>query len=405
MLKGRTPKDIKKYLDTFVIGQESAKRELSILLFNHVSRIYHKANQFDHLPLPPRLTGLICGPTGTGKTYMCSKSAEFIGLPFVKIDATSIVPHGYSGKDIHDLIADELYRKYNGTAEYNLINFAIVYIDEFDKITGRAQTTSSDDFKGDKQNTLLTIFEGKEFNVGRQAVNTNNMLFILSGVFKPEDSSNEVGFKGEFKDSLSVKVTHETLEKNGLIAEIVSRIHVIMQTHPLTKEMIKEILLESGESLLPQFRGLFFIGGRDLGLNDKEVDDIVEKIYKNKTYGARQMKSVLFEHLKDRIFELGQDIDYKEQLPKFDDIVSYHESPHDTEPPVEIILDPEFLYEDFRDFYDRCLRDPMTEYIYEPPWEPVLYSVDYDDADYEFSNFLDNLFQALPPEEGDRDED
>lgn len=302
-----SPSYIKSELDKYVSGQEDAKKALSILGYNHWLRMYHAGNRFDNLPEPPRLTGLICGPTGTGKTLLIDSLCKIMDLPVLKLDATQLSNPGYVGMDLGDYM-ESYIEKYRNDYKADLLGRGICFIDEVDKLNSDGNW-----FQEKIQSTLLTVLEGTEYQINKfDSLNTKNMLFILAGAFEAQydkRKTTDIGFKGlvkgpgHFKDNYTSPLTRKELESSGLKRELIGRISVTTYTTHLTKDMIREALSTVSDNPLDQYHSMFLMSGAYEDSDEKDIDEIVDKIYES-PYGMRHAKSILFEHFRDRIFQL-----------------------------------------------------------------------------------------------------
>lgn len=316
-----SPKEIKNYLDYYVIGQEQAKQDMAILGYAHYMRFYKDLYlpNINTIARPPKLSGLLTGPSGCGKTYLSIKLAEYLELPYLIVDATALSVSGFKGVSIYDLFCN-YYQRYKATEKIDIISRGILYIDEIDKIGGNLQTTNSGNWMQKLQESLLTIIDGSKFNLKDERgwgpeINTETMLIILSGSFMAINraralESRGIGFKSdhdEFAQNLTSPATREELENHGMIPEFVGRIHVISYVNQLTKNDIKRIIVDCSDSTLAQFQALFFLSGVKLELTDSQIDMLAEKAYKS-NYGARFIKQIVFEYIKAQMFDLEPDV-------------------------------------------------------------------------------------------------
>ncbi len=307
----KCPMQIERELSVFVSGQSKTKRVLSILGYNHYLRYYRNLCPGISPSAPPRLTGLITGPTGTGKTYLPQCLAKVLDFPFLHIDATSITKTGFTGNASMKEHFDRLSCSIERTVLHDRINYAIVFIDEIDKLGGRMATTTSDDWNYEIQAAMLTALDGGM--VG--PYNTEKMLFILAGAFEPtyEDrmrKRKEVGFMGKHTTDDQIyddDLTREEVEKAGIRRELLGRIHVLTHTTRLTKAEIKKVLVEVQDNILDQFTSLMMIGGGmpDPKRIEKDIDKMVDDLHniKNK-YGMRYVKTIMFDYFKEDLFYL-----------------------------------------------------------------------------------------------------
>jgi len=288
--KFKTPADIKKKLDENVIGQEEAKKVLSVAAFNHIRRILNPKKKI------AKSNVLMIGPTGTGKTYLSEKLAEIIGIPMITFDATSLTATGWRGNDVDDIIK-ALMRK--ADFDFKRCEKAIIHIDEIDKIA--ANKMELRDINGTAvQQMLLKFIEGVKVQYGGSEINTENILFIVSGAFeKIEDKNNTIGFQVEDENERNLV---ESLIKFGMLREFIGRFSAITKLEKHTKETLKRILTEPKNSLISQYQNIFKAENIELKILDETVDKIAELSLKNRT-GARGLKTYLDKLLLDIMYE------------------------------------------------------------------------------------------------------
>lgn len=300
-----SPKRIYNEVSKTVIGQHEAKQALSIVAYNHLLR-YKRNAVAKHLALPPRLTLFIMGPTGTGKSIMCQSLCEYLQLPYFQIDATQLCSPGNSGDDI----IDKLKTYYTTNRHNDNYNYGVIYIDEMDKLFTHDLNSGShnDGYYSSLVYSLLTAIDGTHNEI--YGLDTSKLLFIFSGAFEYATKSkgnkaNAIGFKSDLASKCkNTTLTREDIEENsGIPRELLARINVITQTFPLEREEIKEILLNCHNAIVPQFEASFLLSGSKLELTDKELELIIEKVYGSK-YGMRHNKTIIFEYLKDKMFDL-----------------------------------------------------------------------------------------------------
>ena len=322
----RKPKEIRDYLDRFVVKQEQAKRVLSVAVcdhFNHVRRCIEEPKLANREYMKPNL--LLLGPTGVGKTYLMRNVAKLIGVPFVKADATKFSETGYVGNDVEDLVRD-LVKAADGDVE--LAEYGIIYVDEIDKIGRKTDNVSiTRDVSGEGvQQALLKILEGTICNVppqgGRKHPNqeyiqldTSSVLFICGGAFVDLDKIIEertgnrtVGYSSEERISekeLLAQVRPEDLVKYGLIPEFIGRLPVVSVLNELSRKDLVQILQDTKNSLIKQYRKLFSMEGAELRFTKEAVVEIAKQAIELKT-GARALRSIMENAMLDVMYDLPE---------------------------------------------------------------------------------------------------
>ena len=319
------PQEIKDHLDTYVIGQEKAKRAVSVAVYNHYKRIMVQED-VDDVDLE-KSNILLMGPTGTGKTLMAKALASFLDVPFAIADATVLTEAGYVGEDVENILVRLLQ-----SADYDVeaTEAGIIYVDEIDKISRRSANASiTRDVSGEGvQQALLKILEGTIAQVppkgGRKhpeqplvSINTKNILFIVGGAFVGiEDIISRrrkktlLGFSKVDEEESRLKgaellqvVEPEDLLQYGLIPELIGRLPVIAALEELSKEALRSILLEPKNALVKQYQKLFEIEGVELIFEDSALDAIIESAQKYGT-GARSLRRSVEKVMLDIMFDI-----------------------------------------------------------------------------------------------------
>ncbi len=319
------PHKIKASLDEYVVGQEHAKKVISVAVYNHYKRV--ATGTMDEIEIE-KSNMLMIGPTGCGKTYLVKTLARILDVPLAIADATSLTEAGYIGDDIESVISKLLAAADNDVEKAER---GIVFIDEIDKIAKKQNTTSRDVSGESVQQGMLKLLEGADVEVPVGAnsknamvplatINTKNILFICGGAFPDLEriikerlnKSSAIGFAGELKDkydndkNILSKVTVEDLRKFGVIPEFIGRLPVIFTLQGLTQEMMVQILSEPKNAILKQYQKLLELDEVKLEFTEGALEAIAKKAMERDT-GARALRSIIEEFMLDIMYEIPKD--------------------------------------------------------------------------------------------------
>ncbi len=339
-----SPKEIKTFLDEYIIGQDRAKKILSVAVYNHYKRI--KSNTSDKINKKnnkkqeeielEKSNILLIGPTGCGKTLLAKTLAKKLNVPFIIADATTLTEAGYVGDDVENILLNLLRIADN---DVNLAQRGIIYIDEIDKVARKSENPSiTRDVSGEGvQQALLKIIEGTVASVppygGRKhpqekniQIDTEEILFICGGTFEGLENiinyrmgKNNIGFKAEIKSNnnkeknykLMENVLPEDLIKYGLIPELVGRLHIISTLETLNKDSLIKILTQPKNAIVKQYKKIFELEGVKLNLTPEALEAIVEESIKRKI-GARGLRSIMEDSILDIMYQIPSEKNIEE---------------------------------------------------------------------------------------------
>ena len=319
------PHKIKEKLDEYVIGQETAKKIISVAVYNHYKRV--ATGTMDGIEIE-KSNILMIGPTGSGKTYLVKTLAKLLDVPLAIADATSLTEAGYIGDDIESVVSKLLAAADNDVARAER---GIIFIDEIDKIAKKKETHSRDVSGESVQQGMLKLLEGAEVEVPVGAnsknamvplatVNTRNILFICGGAFPDLEEiikqrlhkETSIGFSAELKDkydkekNILMKVTVEDIKKFGMIPEFVGRLPVICPMEMLDRDMLVQILKEPKNAILKQYQKLLELDEVKLEFSDEALEAIADKAMERDT-GARALRAIIEEFMLDIMYEIPKD--------------------------------------------------------------------------------------------------
>jgi len=318
--KTLTPRDIKEHLDEYVVGQDYAKKALSVAIYNHYKRVF-KTDIKEKEDIEIQKSNLLMiGPTGAGKTHLIRTIAKFLEVPMIITDASSITSAGYVGLSVEDILT-QLLNEADGNID--VAQRGIIILDEIDKLKA-TEESGKDVNGGDAQSSILKLIEGNKFDVeyskntlgsNMVSIDTSNILFVCMGSFSGLEeiiakriSKKEIGFgcsteKVKPNENLIHQVQQQDLYEFGLVRELIGRLQIIITLDSLNEDTLVKVLTQPKDALIKQYQQLFKFDNIALSFDDEAIHKIAKIAIKRKT-GARGLKSVLEDSLMDAMYSL-----------------------------------------------------------------------------------------------------